>query len=75
MRAVAWLKALTSCANARLSLSVIALILGAAPPHCHTQRTIIPAAALFLLQSLTLLKEMPSYAFAQPVSLLLHSLL
>ena len=74
MRAVAWLKALTSCANARLSLSVIALILGAAPLHCHTQRTIIPAA-LFLLQSLTLLKEIASYVFVQSVSLLLHSLL
>ena len=74
MRAAAWLKALTSCVNARLSLSVIALILVVAPLHCHTQRTIIPFA-LFLLQSLALLKEIASYVFAQPVSLLLHSLL
>ena len=64
MRAVAWLKALTSCANARLSLNVITLILEDVLPRYHIRMTTI-LAALFLPQSLVLLKEIPSFVFVQ----------
>ena len=64
MRVVAWLKALTSCANARLSLNVITLILVDVLPRYHI-RMITILAALFLLQSLILLKEILSFVFVQ----------
>ena len=76
MRAIAWLKALTSCANAKLSPSVIALILVAALLHYHTQRIALPLPpTLFLLQFLSLFKVIISHAFVRVESLLLLSLL
>ena len=74
MKVVAWSKALTSCANARLSLSVIALILVGALLHYHTQMTTIPPV-IFLLQPPTLLKVMFSFVFVQLGSLLLRTIL